>query len=83
MFNLRQKDTGSAVFEASGGGSETDGEFGAVFDTTDAGIAIDAAFGRGATDTDRTYVRLKRSDGVSVYLYVDTGTTLVVSATKP
>lgn len=44
---------------------------------------VDAALIRGVTDTDRTAVRLRRSDGTAVYLYVDTGTTLVVSATAP
>lgn len=83
MFNFQNNDAGDLMAQASGGGSETDGEFGAVFDQGDDGTLVDAAFGRGTTDADRTYVRLKRSDGVSVYLYVDTGTTLVVSATKP
>jgi hypothetical protein len=83
MFVLKQKDDGSAVFEANGGGSETDGEFGVVFDSTSAGVEIAAALGRGVTDTDRTYIRLKRSDGTSVYIYVDTGTTVVCSTTKP
>lgn len=44
---------------------------------------VDAQLVRGATDTDRTAVALRRSDGTRVYLYVDTGTTLVVSATAP
>lgn len=82
MFNLLQKDDGSAKFTAQGGGSEN-AEIGVEFETGDDGVAVDAAFGRGATDTDRTYVRLKRSDGTSVYLYVDTGTTLTVSTTAP
>lgn len=77
MFNLLQKDDGSAQFQAQGGGSEEE-EFGVEFED-----GVDAALGRGETDTDRTYLRLRRSDGTSVYLYVDTGTTLTVSATKP
>ena len=44
---------------------------------------VDAQLVRGATDTDRTAIALRRSDGTRVYLYVDTGTTLVVSATAP
>jgi len=43
---------------------------------------VDAAFGRGVADTDRTYIRLRNSAGTIYYLYVDT-TTLVVSATQP
>lgn len=44
---------------------------------------VDAQLVRGTTDTDRTAIALRRSDGTRVYLYVDTGTTLVVSATAP
>ncbi len=44
---------------------------------------VDAQLIRGETDTDRTAIALRRSDGTRVYLYVDTGTTLVVSATAP
>lgn len=44
---------------------------------------VDAQLVRGTTDTDRTAVALRRSDGTKVYLYVDTGTTLVVSTTAP
>lgn len=82
MFTLRQDDLGNAKFVASGGGSETDGEFGAIFDES-TGNPVEAGFGRGTADADRSFVFLKRSDGVRVYLYVDTGTTLTVSATHP
>lgn len=82
MFSLRQDDLGNAKFVANGGGSETDGEFGAIFDESGA-TNVEAGFARGTADTDRTAVYIKRSDGVRVYLYVDTGTTLVVSATHP
>lgn len=82
MFGLRQDDNGNAKFVAQGGGSETDGEFGAIFDESGS-TPIEAGFGRGVTDADRTFLYLKRSDGTRVYLYVDTGTTLVVSTTKP
>lgn len=44
---------------------------------------VEFAIGRGATDADRTYSRVTRSDGTSVYNYVDTGTTAAVSTTKP
>lgn len=44
---------------------------------------VDAQLIRGATDADRTALALRRSDGTRIYLYVDTGTTLVVSATAP
>lgn len=77
MFNKIQDDEGNVIFEADGGGSENE-EFIVRFDED-----VEAAVGRGETDTDRTYLRLKRSDGTDVYLYVDTGTTLTVSTTKP
>lgn len=44
---------------------------------------VDAQLIRGATDTDRTAIALRRSDGTRIYLYVDTGTTLVVTTTAP
>lgn len=44
---------------------------------------VDAQLVRGTTDTDRTALAIRRSDGTRIYLYVDTGTTLVVSATAP
>ena len=77
MFNRVQDDDGNQKFIADGGSSEI------AENITEFAPGVDAAFGRGATDTDRTYVRLCRSDGTSVYLYVDTGTTLTVSTTKP
>ena len=77
MFNKVQDDEGNVKFIADGGGSE-EAEF--VIEFAD---GVEAAVGRGETDEDRTYVRLKRSDGTDVYLYVDTGTTLTVSTTKP
>lgn len=44
---------------------------------------VDAQLVRGVVDTDRTAIALRRSDGTRVFLFVDTGTTLVVSATAP
>lgn len=44
---------------------------------------VDAQLIRGTTDTDRTAIALRRSDGTRVYGYVDTGTTWVVSTTAP
>ena len=44
---------------------------------------VDAQLIRGTTDTDRTAIALRRSDGTRVFLFVDTGTTLTVSATAP
>ncbi len=82
MWVLQQNDDGTTTALATGGGSETS-ELKVEFDRTDAGGIIDAAIGRGSVDTDRTYLRLRRSDGTSVYLYVDTGTTLTVSTTAP
>ncbi len=82
MWIVQQNDDGSAKLLASGGNSEN-AEVVVEFDRTDAGGVIDAALGRGATDTDRTYLRLRRSDGVSVYVYVDTNTTLLCSTSAP
>ncbi len=81
MWIVQQNDDGSAKLLASGGNSEN-AEVVVEFDRTDAGGVIDAAFGRGASDTDRTYVRLRNSAGTSYYLYVDT-TTLVCSTSAP
>lgn len=83
MFALRQVDDGSAKFIAQGGGSETDGNFGVIFDESGA-LPIEAGFGRGTgANISRTFAFLTRTDGTRVYLSVDTGTTLVVSATHP
>lgn len=82
MWVVQQDEDGNAKLLASGGNSEN-AEVIAEFDRTDAGGVIDAALGRGATDTDRTYLRLRRSDGTSVYIYVDTGTTVLCSTTAP
>jgi hypothetical protein len=67
---------------------ETDGDVVVKLDTAatvtfEWASGVDAQLIRGATDTDRTAIALRRSDGTRVYLYVDTGTTLVVSATAP
>lgn len=78
MWIRSQVDDGTERKTASGGNSE----FVEVLTEWDPGT-VDAALGRGVVDTDRTYLRLRRSDGTSVYLYVDTGTTLVVSTTQP
>lgn len=77
MWARKQNDTGDQVFEASGGGSENAESIWSFAPT------VDAAIGRGATNTNRSYLRLNRSDGVSVYIYVDTGTTVLCSTTRP
>lgn len=76
-FTRTQADNGDQVYVADGGNSDV------AENLTEFAPGVDAGFGRGATDTDRTYVKLCRSDGTPVYLYVDTGTTLTVSTTKP
>lgn len=78
MWIRSQVDDGTERKTASGGNSE----FAEVVTEWDAGT-VDAALGRGVTDTDRTYLRLRRSDGTSVYIYVDTGTTVSCSTTQP
>jgi len=44
---------------------------------------VDAQLIRGTTDTDRTAIALRRSDGTRVYIYVDTGTTVLCSTSAP
>lgn len=76
MWTMNQNN-GNAVVQATRESKDT----GTVLVEWEAGV--DAALVRGVTDTDRTAVKLRRSDGTAVYLYVDTGTTLVVSTTAP
>lgn len=77
MWVKKQKDDGSVVTEAQGGGSE-------VADVTwEFAENVDIGFTRGTADTDRTALKLRRSDGTLVYIYVDTGTTVLCSATHP
>jgi hypothetical protein len=78
MWIKKQTDTGDVKFEASGGGSEQVGEV--QFEWAP---GVYAALVRGTTDTDRTALKLCISDGSAVYIYVDTGTTIVCSATHP
>jgi len=77
MWIRNQLDDGTEKFVADGNDSENQERI------TEWALNVDAAMGRGATDTDRTYLRLRRSDGTSVYIYVDTGTTVSCSTTKP
>lgn len=46
---------------------------------------VDSALGRGVgtVGTANTYLSLRRTDGTKMYIYVDTGTTVVCSATQP
>lgn len=45
---------------------------------------VDAEIGRGATDTDITFIKLRSPDGTAYYLYpADDGGSLTISATKP
>ncbi len=81
MFIMKQEDDGNVVFEASEGSEDC--EFLARFSTTDAGLTADAGFGRATGDTDKTYLKLRRNDGTPVYIYVDSGTTVTASGTKP
>jgi hypothetical protein len=78
MFNVLQDDLGNVKIVAQGGGSETDGEVIVEWDAN-----VDAALVRGTVDTDRTALALRRSDGTRVYIYVDTGTTVLCSTTHP
>lgn len=78
MWLRQQLDTGDEKFIANEASSFAGSERITEWDS-----GIDAAMGRGVVDADRTYVRLRRSDGTSVYIYVDTGTTVVCSTTQP
>lgn len=82
MWIRQQKDDGYEVNLASGGNSENAGVLW-EFTRSDAGVAVEAGFVRGVTDTDRSALKLTRSDGTAVYIYVDTGTTVVCSTTAP
>jgi len=77
MWVREQADDGSEVVRAQGGGSETADRVTVFVEN------VDVTLGRGTTDTDRTFIALRRSDGTKVYIYVDTGTTVVCSATHP
>lgn len=77
MWIRQQLDDGTEKFVADGNNSEVQERI------TEWEPDVDAALGRGATDTSRSYLRLRRSDGTSVYIYVDTGTTVSCSTTKP
>jgi hypothetical protein len=78
MFNVHQDDEGNVKIIAQGGSSETEGEVIVEFED-----GVDAALVRGTADTARTALAIRRSDGTRVYIYVDTGTTVVCSATHP
>jgi len=77
MWVRKQKDDGSELYEAQGGGSET------ADVTYEFAEGVDIGFTRGTSDTSRTALKLRRSDGTEVYIYVDTGTTVLCSATHP
>lgn len=77
MWVKQQLDDGSIKHTASGGNSENAP---VLFEFAE---NVDCGFIRGVTDTDRTAVKLRRSDGTAVYIYVDTGTTVLCSTTAP
>jgi hypothetical protein len=76
-WNFIQKDDGTATLLADGGDSENE------LLTVEFANNVDVEIGRGDTDTDRTYIAVRRSDGTKVYIFVDTGTTISASTTKP
>lgn len=78
MWIRQQLDTGDEKTIANEASS-----FGGCERVTEWDVNVVAALGRGVADTDRTYLQLCRSDGTKVYIYVDTGTTVVCSATQP
>jgi hypothetical protein len=84
MWVRNQDDSGNQILEATED-SKVGTEVLHRWDTTNAGIDIEAGFGRGvqAANVLRTYIKLKRTDGTTVYVSVDTGTTVVASTTRP
>ena len=78
MWIRKQLDTGDQKFEAN----ETSSAAG-VENITEWDVNVDAALGRGVANSARTYLKLRRTDGTIVYIYVDTGTTVVCSTTQP
>jgi hypothetical protein len=79
MWIRQQIDDGTEKVLASGGNSEFSERI------TEWDLNVDASLGRGTgvVGTDLSYVQLRRTDGTKVYIYVDTGTTVVCSATRP
>ncbi len=77
MWIRQQLDDGYEKNVASGGNSENAGVLWEFDQDVDAGLV------RGVVDTSRTALKLRRSDGTVVYIYVDTGTTVVCSETAP
>ena len=78
MWIRQQLDTGDEKHIANEASS-----FAGCERITEWDVNVDLAMGRGVADSDRTYLALRRSDGTKVYIYVDTGTTVVCSATQP
>lgn len=77
MFTRQQNDDGNETFVADGGGSENGERI------TEFAPNVDAAIGRGATDTDQTYLRLRSPNGSIKYLVVADDNTVSASGTKP
>lgn len=77
MWITQQTDNGDQKLLAQGGGSETSEAI------TEWATGVDAGLGRGVVNAARSYLRLRRTDGTIVYIYVDTGTTVACSTTRP
>ncbi len=79
-FHIVEQTDGSTTFQedVNGGGA---GEVQVIFAD---GSEIGFGESQGAAAASRhTYIKLTRADGTDVYLSVDAGTTLDVSATRP
>lgn len=79
MWIRQQLDTGEEKNLASGGASELQERI------TEWDLNVDSALGRGTgvVGANLSYLQLRRTDGTKVYIYVDTGTTVVCSTTRP
>lgn len=82
MWIRKQLDTGAEEYRAQGNSSES-AERVVRWDYTAANLPIELAMGRGVTNTAISYIRFTRTDGTFIYMYIDTGTTVVTSATQP
>lgn len=76
---IKSTDAGSNGGFKLGAASGDDEEF-----SIDFGGGVEIAFGRGTTDTDITYIRLKNADGESAYVFPNaTQDGITVQSTRP
>ena len=75
----RQRTDGSTEFVARGPASQTDGAVRVVWDDN-----VEAELGRGSSDPDITYIRLRNTGATFYYLFPNAaGDGVTVQATRP